>query len=106
MESSRRSILVEITTSNALVSCDGLGGYDWSDQAEKYPLNIHSWLTHLQVLILRISMPPKPDLSFTGLEEFTNEPVVIKPVVENSKAKVKQSLKQLGRIMVLQLLRI
>ncbi|GJX95405.1 ribonuclease H-like domain-containing protein [Tanacetum coccineum] len=32
-------------------------------------------------------MPPKPDLSFTGLEEFTNEPVVIKPVVENSEAK-------------------
>ncbi|GKC03179.1 hypothetical protein Tco_0994789 [Tanacetum coccineum] len=32
-------------------------------------------------------MPPKPDLSFTGLEEFTNKPVVIKPVVENSEAK-------------------
>ncbi|GKA46861.1 hypothetical protein Tco_0739744 [Tanacetum coccineum] len=32
-------------------------------------------------------MPPKPNLSFSGLEEFTNEPVVIKPVVENSKAK-------------------
>ncbi|GKB03017.1 hypothetical protein Tco_0831106 [Tanacetum coccineum] len=32
-------------------------------------------------------MPPKPDLSFTGLEEFTNEPIVIKPVVENSEAK-------------------
>ncbi|GKD18193.1 hypothetical protein Tco_1207351 [Tanacetum coccineum] len=30
-ESSRRSVPVETTTSNALVSCDGLGGYDWSD---------------------------------------------------------------------------
>ncbi|GJY23732.1 hypothetical protein Tco_0397390 [Tanacetum coccineum] len=30
---------VEITTSNALVSCDGLGGYDWSDQAEESPAN-------------------------------------------------------------------
>nr|GFA54102.1 hypothetical protein [Tanacetum cinerariifolium] len=28
---------VETTTSNALVSCDGLGGYDWSDQAEEGP---------------------------------------------------------------------
>ncbi|GJZ15495.1 ribonuclease H-like domain-containing protein [Tanacetum coccineum] len=34
-------------------------------------------------------MPPKPDLSFTGLEEFTNEPVVIKPVVENIEAKAR-----------------
>ncbi|GKE09654.1 hypothetical protein Tco_1413205, partial [Tanacetum coccineum] len=36
-ESSRRSVPVEISTSTALVSCDGLGGYDWSDQAEKGP---------------------------------------------------------------------
>ncbi|GKA92927.1 ribonuclease H-like domain-containing protein, partial [Tanacetum coccineum] len=34
-ESSRRSVPVETTTSNALISCDGLGGYDWSDQAEE-----------------------------------------------------------------------
>ncbi|GJT67436.1 hypothetical protein Tco_1018916 [Tanacetum coccineum] len=27
-ESSRRSVLMETTTSNALISCDGLGGYD------------------------------------------------------------------------------
>nr|GEV23714.1 hypothetical protein [Tanacetum cinerariifolium] len=30
----RRSVPVEITSSKALVSCDGLGGCDWSDQAE------------------------------------------------------------------------
>lgn len=36
-ESSRRSVLVETTTSTALVSCDGLGGYDWNDQAEEGP---------------------------------------------------------------------
>ncbi|GJX91706.1 hypothetical protein Tco_0345032 [Tanacetum coccineum] len=34
-ESSRRSVHVETSTSTALVPCDGLGGYDWSDQAEK-----------------------------------------------------------------------
>ncbi|GJZ47722.1 ribonuclease H-like domain-containing protein [Tanacetum coccineum] len=33
-ESSRRSVPVETSTSTTLVSCDGLGGYDWSDQAE------------------------------------------------------------------------
>ncbi|GJX13674.1 ribonuclease H-like domain-containing protein [Tanacetum coccineum] len=34
-ESTKRSIPVETTNSSALVSCDGLGGYDWSDQAEE-----------------------------------------------------------------------
>ncbi|GKG41310.1 ribonuclease H-like domain-containing protein, partial [Tanacetum coccineum] len=37
-ESLRRSVpVVETSTSTALVSCDGLGGYDWSDQAEEEP---------------------------------------------------------------------
>ncbi|GKD61712.1 ribonuclease H-like domain-containing protein, partial [Tanacetum coccineum] len=38
-ESSRRSVPVEITTSNALISYDGLGGYDWSDHVEEGPTN-------------------------------------------------------------------
>nr|GEY01902.1 retrovirus-related Pol polyprotein from transposon TNT 1-94 [Tanacetum cinerariifolium] len=36
-ESTRRNVPVETTNSLALVSCDGLGGYDWSDQAEEGP---------------------------------------------------------------------
>ncbi|GJZ77125.1 ribonuclease H-like domain-containing protein [Tanacetum coccineum] len=36
-------------------------------------------------------MPPTPDLSFTGLEEFISEPVIIKPVVENSEAKTSKA---------------
>ncbi|GKA80951.1 mitogen-activated protein kinase 9 [Tanacetum coccineum] len=36
-ESLRRSVPVEISISTALVLCDGLGGYDWSDQAEEGP---------------------------------------------------------------------
>ncbi|GJZ04227.1 hypothetical protein Tco_0537502 [Tanacetum coccineum] len=36
-------------------------------------------------------MPPKPDLSFSGLEEFTSEPIVIKPIVENSEAKASKA---------------
>ncbi|GKE24731.1 ribonuclease H-like domain-containing protein [Tanacetum coccineum] len=36
-ESTRRIVPVETSTSTALVSCDGLGGYDWSDQAEEGP---------------------------------------------------------------------
>ncbi|GKA47897.1 retrovirus-related pol polyprotein from transposon TNT 1-94 [Tanacetum coccineum] len=38
--------LQEISTSTALVSCDGLGGYDWSDQA-KDGLIMQLWLSHL-----------------------------------------------------------
>ncbi|GKF16503.1 hypothetical protein Tco_0061421, partial [Tanacetum coccineum] len=37
-ENTRRVVLVETTTSNALVSCDG-SGYDWSDQAKEGPTN-------------------------------------------------------------------
>ncbi|GJR24384.1 retrovirus-related pol polyprotein from transposon TNT 1-94 [Tanacetum coccineum] len=39
MENTRRVMPVEITTSNALISCDGHGDYDWSDQAEEGPTN-------------------------------------------------------------------
>ncbi|GKB37091.1 hypothetical protein Tco_0882033 [Tanacetum coccineum] len=56
-ESSRRSMSVETSTSIALVSCDGLGGYDWIPPP--YTGNF---------------MPPTPDLSFTGLDEFVNKP--------------------------------
>ncbi|GJU83639.1 hypothetical protein Tco_1286004 [Tanacetum coccineum] len=38
-ENTRRVMPVETTTSNALISCDGLGDYDWSDQAEEGPTN-------------------------------------------------------------------
>ncbi|GJW30515.1 ribonuclease H-like domain-containing protein [Tanacetum coccineum] len=36
-ESSRRSVPMETSTCIALVSCDSLGRYDWSDQAEEGP---------------------------------------------------------------------
>ncbi|GJZ06523.1 reverse transcriptase domain-containing protein [Tanacetum coccineum] len=65
-ENSRRSVHVETFTSTDLVSCDGLGGYDWSDQAEEglnYALMafsssspnsevIHNNLQDLRVLIV------------------------------------------------------
>ncbi|GJX40206.1 putative reverse transcriptase domain-containing protein [Tanacetum coccineum] len=36
-ENLSRSVPMEISTSTALVSCDGLSGYDWSDQVEEGP---------------------------------------------------------------------
>ncbi|GJZ48933.1 retrovirus-related pol polyprotein from transposon TNT 1-94 [Tanacetum coccineum] len=73
-ESSRRSVPVETTTSNALISCDGLGGYDWSDQAEEGP----------NYALMAYSFSSSDS-------EFTNEPVVLKPVVENSEAKASKA---------------
>ncbi|GJU09516.1 retrovirus-related pol polyprotein from transposon TNT 1-94 [Tanacetum coccineum] len=134
-ENTKRVMPVETTTSNALISCDGLGGYDWSDQAEEGPTNFalmaysstssnsevstdsncsSSCLESVKILKeqneqllkdLRTSkivdkcktglgynavpppytgnfMPPKPDLSFSGLEEFVNEPIVSEPIVK------------------------
>nr|GEV68041.1 retrovirus-related Pol polyprotein from transposon TNT 1-94 [Tanacetum cinerariifolium] len=40
VEPQRRTVLVETSTSNALVSqCNGTGSYDWSYQAEEEPVN-------------------------------------------------------------------
>ncbi|GKF62239.1 hypothetical protein Tco_0182293 [Tanacetum coccineum] len=38
-ENTRNVMPVETTTSNALISCDGFGDYDWSDQAKEGPTN-------------------------------------------------------------------
>ncbi|GKC19788.1 hypothetical protein Tco_1021938 [Tanacetum coccineum] len=38
-ENTRRVVPMETTTSNALISCDGLGDYNLSDQAEEGPTN-------------------------------------------------------------------
>nr|GFB29260.1 ribonuclease H-like domain-containing protein [Tanacetum cinerariifolium] len=97
-ESSRRSVNVETSTSTSLVSCDRLGGYDWSDQAQKepnYALMAFSSSSYDSKIVDNYKkglgyenynavppyyignfMPPTPDLSFTGLDEFVNELVV------------------------------
>nr|GEU49417.1 ribonuclease H-like domain-containing protein [Tanacetum cinerariifolium] len=38
-DATRKTILVKTLDSSALVSYDGLGGYDWSDQVEERPTN-------------------------------------------------------------------
>ncbi|GKB09392.1 uncharacterized mitochondrial protein-like protein [Tanacetum coccineum] len=77
-ESTRRSVPVETSTSTALVSCDGLGGYDWSDQAEEGPnYALMAFSSNSEFTpYTRNFMPPTPDLSFIGLDEFVNKPVV------------------------------
>nr|GEV60227.1 ribonuclease H-like domain-containing protein [Tanacetum cinerariifolium] len=59
-ESSRRSVPVETPNSTALVSCDGLGGYEWSGQAEEGPnytlMALSSLSSDLKVLKVEIQM--------------------------------------------------
>ncbi|GJZ98039.1 hypothetical protein Tco_0670492 [Tanacetum coccineum] len=93
-----RKLTVNGNGTIALVSCDVLGGYDWSDQAEKgpnYALMAYSSSSSDSEIVdnckkglgyekynavpppyTRNFMPPTPDLSFTGLDEFVNKPVV------------------------------
>ncbi|GKD81308.1 putative ribonuclease H-like domain-containing protein [Tanacetum coccineum] len=83
-KNTKRVVPMETTTSNALVSYDG-SGYDCS-------LGYNAILPPYT----RNFMPPKPDLSFSGLEEFVNEPIVSdptakKPVVETSEAKTSKA---------------
>nr|GEX51077.1 hypothetical protein [Tanacetum cinerariifolium] len=82
----RRTVPVEATTSNALVSqCDGLG-YDRSDQVEEGNNVVPPPYTG-------IFMPPKPDLVYPSLDDFVDvnesvsESVVEKPTVESNEPK-------------------
>ncbi|GJT68582.1 putative ribonuclease H-like domain-containing protein [Tanacetum coccineum] len=77
---------------NALVSCDGYSVTDWSDPQEEIVDSANSLGYNVVPLLYTGNfMPPKPDLSFSGLKEFTSEPVVIKHVVENSEAKASKA---------------
>nr|GEW36057.1 hypothetical protein [Tanacetum cinerariifolium] len=98
-ESTRMIVPMETPTSTALVSCDGLGGYDWSNQAEKgpnYALMAFTSSTLKSKIVdnckkgLRYKsynavpppytgnvMPLKPNLSFIGLDEFVDKPKVL-----------------------------
>ncbi|GJV68924.1 retrovirus-related pol polyprotein from transposon TNT 1-94 [Tanacetum coccineum] len=108
-ESSRRSVLVETTTSNALVSDSEVSNDSTCSKScletvvvlksqyeqllkmfEKSKLMVVAYKTVPPPLTGNF-MPPKPDLSFTGLDEFISEPIVIKPIVENSEAKTSKA---------------
>ncbi|GKA27630.1 putative ribonuclease H-like domain-containing protein [Tanacetum coccineum] len=107
----RRTMLVEETTLNALVSqCDGFG-YDWSDQSEEGPTNFAlmaysstsltsftnseesndlNWYNVVPPPYTGNFMPPKSDLVYPSLDdfvdvnEFVSESVVEKPTVKTN----------------------
>ncbi|GJX15812.1 ribonuclease H-like domain-containing protein [Tanacetum coccineum] len=83
-ESSRRSVPMEISTFIALVSCDGLGGYDWSDQAEEGP----------NYAIMAFSSSNSDSEVSDDEEEDVSQPKVEKKIVRPS--IVKKELSDIG----------
>ncbi|GJW18237.1 retrovirus-related pol polyprotein from transposon TNT 1-94 [Tanacetum coccineum] len=92
-ENTRRDVPVETTTSNDLVCCDGsviIGVIKQKKIVDRYKTGLG--YNAVPPPYTRNFMPPKPDLPFSSLEEFVNEPIVSeptskKPVVEISEAK-------------------
>nr|GEV56364.1 hypothetical protein [Tanacetum cinerariifolium] len=74
-ESTRRTTHVETHASSALVSCDGLGGYDWSDQAKDSPTNF--------------ALMAYSSTSY-NFEHIVSDTSVKKPGVESSEAKASE----------------
>ncbi|GJZ29096.1 hypothetical protein Tco_0573743 [Tanacetum coccineum] len=101
---------VETSTSTYLVSCDGLGGYDLSDQADEgpnYALMAYSSSSSDSEIVDNCKkglgyekynvvpppytgnfMPLTPDLSFTGLDKFVNKPIVENKMSDEEVSKV------------------
>nr|GEZ64501.1 hypothetical protein [Tanacetum cinerariifolium] len=105
-ESKRRIVPMETHTSTTLVSCDGLVGYEWSNQAKEGPnyalMPYTSTSSDLKIVdnckkglgyesynavpppYTGNFMPPKPNFSYIRLDEFA-----VKPVVENKSSEEK-----------------
>ncbi|GJW90071.1 hypothetical protein Tco_0167624 [Tanacetum coccineum] len=100
---------LETSTSTTLVSCDGLGGYDWSDQAEEGPkicimafsvfkyglrkevddaLSIEEW----------VSDDEEKDVSQSKTEKKTVRPSVVKKEFVKSKQQEKMLGKMLNKL--------
>nr|GEU47533.1 putative ribonuclease H-like domain-containing protein [Tanacetum cinerariifolium] len=108
-EPQRRSIPLETSTSNALVSqCDGVGSYDWSFQAEKEPTNYalmafsssssssdNEEMGHdVPPPYTGIFMPPKPDLVFNNAptDVETGHPTFTVKLKDESETKAPQKV--------------
>ncbi|GJU16962.1 ribonuclease H-like domain-containing protein [Tanacetum coccineum] len=82
------SVPVEINTSNALISCDGLGDYDWSDQAEEVAPIIEDW----------VSDSEEEDVPQAKKEKKTVKSSFAKIEFVKSKEQVKSSRKTVNQV--------
>ncbi|GJV18894.1 putative ribonuclease H-like domain-containing protein [Tanacetum coccineum] len=91
-ESSRRSVPMETSTSIALVSCDGLGGYNWSDQAEEGP-NYALMAFSSSSFNSEVSDDEEEDVSQPKIEKKTVMPSIVKKEFVKSKQQEKTARK-------------
>ncbi|GKB36150.1 ribonuclease H-like domain-containing protein [Tanacetum coccineum] len=87
-ENTRRVVPMETTTSNALISCDGLGGYDWSDQAEEvltdlctYAILFYSSNSDYQLRKLELAQKKEDEIQLT-VEKFENSSKTINKLLD------------------------
>ncbi|GJV06422.1 ribonuclease H-like domain-containing protein [Tanacetum coccineum] len=96
-ESSRRSVPVETSTSTALVSCDGLGGYDWSDQAEERP-NYAPMAFLSSSPDSEVSDDEEEDVSQPKTKKKTVRPSIVKNEFVKSKQQEKTARKTVKQV--------
>ncbi|GJR14183.1 ribonuclease H-like domain-containing protein [Tanacetum coccineum] len=87
IEHARRTVPVEETTSNALVSqCDGFG-YDWSDQAEEGPINfaLMSYSSTSSTSSINSEIMDKCMLGLVYLESYIINHGSLERIVEDDK---------------------
>ncbi|GKD93572.1 ribonuclease H-like domain-containing protein [Tanacetum coccineum] len=96
-EISRRSVPVETSTSIALVSCDGLGGYDWSDQAEEGP-NYALMAFSSSSPDSEVSNDEEEDVSQPKTEKKIVRPSIVKKEFVKSKQQEKTTRKTVKQV--------
>nr|GEW50437.1 hypothetical protein [Tanacetum cinerariifolium] len=89
-ESSKRSVPMETSTPTALVSCDGLGGYDWSDQAEE-------GLNYVLMAFSSLNSDSK-DVSQPKIKNKTVRPSIAKTEFVKSKQQEKTARKTVKQV--------
>ncbi|GKC49464.1 hypothetical protein Tco_1072209 [Tanacetum coccineum] len=96
-ESSRRNVPMETSTSIALVSCDGLGGYDWSDQAEEGP-NYALMAFSSSSSNLKVSDDEEDDVSQPKIEKKRVTPSIAKIKFVKPKQQEKTARKTVKQV--------
>ncbi|GJT12390.1 putative ribonuclease H-like domain-containing protein [Tanacetum coccineum] len=92
-ESSKRIMYVETSTSTALVSCDGLGGYDWSDQAKEGPNYVVRKNDDAQIIEKLVSDDEEEDVSQPKIKKKIVRPSIVKKEFVKSKQQEKTARK-------------
>nr|GEV98994.1 hypothetical protein [Tanacetum cinerariifolium] len=98
-ESTKRTVHMETPASTTLVSCDGLGGYDWSDQVEDGPTNF------ALMAYSSVSSNSEPTVETSEAVASADKPTVVRknfcpPLIEDwisnseDKAKSKPNIKK------------